>query len=171
MKTLISTLVWVSAILVSAEPHEFKKDFVIYEATVKGKTIKVFLSESPFEPKNYKITSGKESWPKVNGRTVVGFGETDANMMTGLSHLTRLAISFDGHVVEAPKELIAHVFLPCTETTFDQSFRYGMVSISSDAKAVVVDIGVGDGAWSGHIAFTFTAKGTCSLGVPSPPEP
>jgi hypothetical protein len=110
-------------------------------------------------------------WPKVDGHTTAGFCETDSQMMKGVRYLTRLAVSFDGKVVEAPSKLIAHVFLPNTDTTFDSGRRTGMVSISSDGNAVVVDLGVGDGAWSGHQAFTFTAQGGCRLGAPIPPEP
>jgi len=153
MKTLISTLVLVSAILAPAESYEFKKDFVIYEAVVKGKKITVFLSESPFEPEKHKITpktmvgegdNARLVWPKVDGHESAGFSETDTSIMKGLPHLTRLAVSFDGSIVEAPKELISHVFSPDTDTTFDGGRRCGMISISSDAKAVVVDLAVGE---------------------------
>lgn len=177
MKTLISTLVLVATILTAAESPEYKikQDFVIYEATLNGKKITVFLSESRFEPDKHKITPAREVgvganasmiWPMVDGHEAAGFRDRDVSIMKGILHLTRLAVSFDGKIVEAPKELIAHVFMPHSDTTFDSGGRQGMISISSDAKSVVVDLAVGDGAWSGHEAFTFSITGDCRLGVP-----
>ena len=180
MKTATSILLALATITIAGEPYKNKTDAVIYEATVNNKKIVVLLSEAPFDPDKHEITPGgvvgkgddaRAYWPKVDGHTTAGFGETNAAMMKGLRHLTRLAVSFDGKVVEAPIKLIAHVFLPDTDTTFDSGRRTGMVSISSDGAAVVVDLGVGDGAWSSHEAFTFTAQGDCRLGVPIPPEP
>jgi len=76
MKILISTVAFVTTIFAVAEPREFKKDIVIYEATVKGKKITVFLSESPFDPEKHKITPGgvkgegydaRSFFPKLDG--------------------------------------------------------------------------------------------------------
>ena len=64
---------------------------------------------------------------------------------------------------------MAHVFQPHTKTTFNGNEREGVVSISSDAKAVVVDLAVGDGCAAGAVAFTFSSDGKCVLGPP--PEP
>ncbi len=180
MKTLICAITLMLPVCAATEPREFKKDFVIYEATLNGKKITIFLSEAPFEPEKHKVTpssvvgtgdNARAIWPMVDGHEAAGFRDTDVSIMKGISHLTRLAVSFDGKVVEAPKELIAHVFMPHTDTSFDSGRRNGMISISSDAKAVVVDLAVGDAAWSGHQAFTFSAAGTCILGIPIPPEP
>ncbi len=198
MKILICTVVLVTTVFAAPKPKEFKKDLVIYEAAVNGKTIKVFLSESPFEPENHKITPGtvviegvRRDWPeggidskdwpkggfgsghfpKVDGHEVVGYHELETSKLKGVRHLTRLAVSFDGHIVEAEPQLIAHVFLPSKRTTFHSEYRAGMISISSDTKAVVVDLAVGDGDSADHEAFTFSIAGDCRLGVPPPPAP
>jgi hypothetical protein len=68
-------------------------------------------------------------------------------------------------------ELMAYKFMPNIYMTFDSGGMNGMISLSSDAKAVVVDLGVGDAASSGHEAFAFSITGTCCLGFPIPPAP
>ncbi len=177
MKTIILATIAFSALSLAAEPYKLKTDEVIYEATVNKKKIVVFLSEDHFDPTKHEISpavpgdgSDKRIRPQINGSSARGFVGLGAEMKD-IPHLTRLAVSFDGKIVEAPRQLIAHVFLPHTTTAFDLTRRSGMVSISSDAKAVVVDLGVGDGAYSDHRAFTFSDEGKCVVGVPSPPTP
>lgn len=178
MKITVLATIALSALSLAAEPYKLKSDEVIYEATVNKKKIVVFLSEAPFDPTKHKISPAvpgdgrdKRIRPQINGYSAIGFIGSDATEMKGIRHLTRLAVSFDGKLVEAPRQLIAHVLLPDTNTTFDLTERNGMVSVSSDAKAVVVDLAVGDGAWADHRAFTFSDEGGCVVGVPRPPTP
>ena len=59
--------------------------------------------------------------------------------------------------------------------TFDLQNQRGGVSVSSNIKAVIVELGMGDRAGSAIVAFTFTftftSTGKCVSGSPKPTAP
>jgi hypothetical protein len=138
------------------------------------------MSTEGFDPSKHEIVpypganEGRRSpriYGTVNGHDRKGIDGPLPLADDDFPHLSRLAVSFGEEVVEAPKELIAHVFHPNVLMTFDAKNQNGRVSVSSDAKAVIVEIGVGDAAGAATVAFTFTLSGKCVLGLPRPPEP
>lgn len=180
MKTLLLYL----ALAVTATAEDGKwpllKDKEIYSATVNGTTYTVYFSTDGFDSSKhqivpYKVTGEGDKavahYPKVEGHTVVGIDGPVPEAKERFPHLTRLAVSFGKTIVEAPPALIAHVFMPHADMTFDSKYQNGRVAISSDGKAVTVELGVGDGGAAGSAAFTFSSSGSCVLGLPEPPTP
>ena len=158
------------------EAWPLSTDKVIYSATVNQTQFKVFFSTGAFDRTNHKIiplrVEGDTGYlPRVDGHTVVGLDGDVPPTEARFPHLTRLAVSFGGKVVEAPAKLISHVFMPHGDTTFGLEGQSGRVAISSDGKTVTIELGVGDGAAAGWTAFTFSINGTCRLGLPEPPTP
>lgn len=158
----------------------YETNMAIYAATVNGKKIEVLLSEGPFDPDKHKVDrfriekrDGEEVaiWPKVNGYTVVGIDGPVPPKRIQLPHLQRLAVRFGDKTIECPPNLLAHVFLPWTDTTFKPSFRNTLVTISSDLTTVIIDLGCGDGGGTGNQIFTIAADGKCMVGQPEAPTP
>ncbi|GHC68427.1 hypothetical protein [Roseibacillus persicicus] len=159
----------------------YETNKVIYAATVNGKRIEVLLSEGPFDPDKHKVDpfrieerDGKDIaiWPKVNGYAMVGLdGGPLPPKASQLPHLQRLAVSFGDKTIECPSDLLAHVFLPWTDTTFKPSFRNTLVTISSDSTTVIIDLACGDGGGVGNQMFTIALDGKCLVGQPEAPMP
>lgn len=176
MKALALTLLLVLPVRGEDEAWPLSNDKVIYSATVNQTQFRVFFSTGAFDKANHKITplriEGDTGYlPKVDGYTVVGLDGDVPPAEARFPHLTRLAVSFGGKVVEAPAKLISHVFMPHGDATFGLEGQSGRVAISSDGKTVTVELGVGDGCAAGSIAFTFSLDGKCKLGLPEPPTP
>jgi hypothetical protein len=154
----------------------------IYAARVKDTRIVVYLAKAPFDPTKHWVVpgrvegrkgNGRAFWPEVDGHRVKGFSETDTSKLKNYAHVAWLAVLFvdennNEKLVPAPPELISHIFHPSEKTAFDMEHRRGVISVSSDGQAVAVDLGLGDGAASGHAEFTFTAAGDCTLGTATP---
>jgi len=176
MKILIISLFFTLPLLGEDFIWPLAKNKVIYSATVNKTKFKVYFSTGSFDKSKHKITplriEGDTGYlPKVDGHTVVGIDGDVPSAKEKFPHLTRLAVSFGDKIVEAPANLISHVFMPHGDTTFDASFQSGRVSISSDGKTVTVELSVGDGGAAGSTAFTFSITGECKLGLPEPPTP
>ena len=155
-------------------------DEAIYSATVNGKVFTVYMSTGGFDSSKHEVVpytvtgegdKAAAHYPKVDGHTVVGIDGPLPPADEGFPHLTRLAVTFGDVVVEAPAALIAHVFMPHADFTFDAKHQSGRVAISSDGKAMTVELGVGDGGAAGSVSYTFTSSGKCVLGLPEPPTP
>jgi hypothetical protein len=180
MKTLLLCISLVLPAYAEDTKWPLHTNKAIYSATVNGKLFTVYLSTGGFDESKHKIVpytvtgEGDEAvahYPKVDGHSVVGIDGPVPKAEEGFPHLTRLAVSFGDVVVEAPASLIAHVFMPHTDVTFDTKHQSGRVAISSDGQAMTVELGVGDGGAAGSVSFTFTSSGKCVLGLPEPPTP
>jgi hypothetical protein len=179
MKTQIITLLLSATAFAFAGPEKPEKNVTIYETALDSETkIAVTMSEAPFVAKQHEVgpvvrgdDEDTRSRLAIDGIPAVGCLETDPKLLEGKNHLTRLAVSFNGKIVEAPQKLIAHVFQPSADATFDGTRPSGKVSVSSDGKFVVVDLAAGEGTAAWHRAFTFSDQGECRLGAPPPPSP
>ena len=104
----------------TASHQEYVKDEKFYEATVAGKQIALFYSEQPFEvPKQQRKYD-----PKV----------------PGTPQLNALYVMFADKRVDVPAEYLRNIFCPWMETRFITASRDTLVSISSDAKTVSLQI-------------------------------
>ena len=180
MKTLFLCLSLVVPAVAEGTKWPLLTDKAIYSATVNGKAFTVYLSTGGFDASKHKIVPFRVTgqgdkavahYPKVDGHTVVGIDGPVPPSKEGFPHLTRLAVSFGEVVVEAPSTLVAHIFMPHADVTFDTKYQSGRVAVSSDGEAVTVELGVGDGGAAGSVAFTFTSSGDCVLSLPEPPTP
>ena len=162
--------------------HEWKiqKDVVIYEAIVSGRSIKVVISEQPFDPNKHKTTElknqGTEASPNwvgatIDGRTVIGTDQTLPPK--GLPQIERLVVYFGDRKVEVPTALTCNVFLPHinNQGVFAIAWADSIISISSDGKCVLIDLGVGDGGGTSSAFFAVSEDGKSSTKPPRRPEP
>lgn len=152
-------------------------DIVIYEAVVAGTAVKVVISEQAFNPDNHKITEPeKRGTPEdpiwvaatIDGVTVVGTDQTIPPK--GLPQLARLVVHFGEKQVEVPTALMSHIFIPHGSTDFDIDQADTIISVSSDAKCVLIDMAVGDGGGTSSAFFAISADGKISTKPPSRPD-
>lgn len=109
--------------VLAEEEWKIRKDVVIYEAIVSGRSIKVVVSEQAVDPSKHKTTElknqGTEERPNwigatVDGRTLIGTDQTLPPR--GLPQLARIVVCFGDKKVEVPSALTCNVFLPHLHT-------------------------------------------------------
>jgi hypothetical protein len=181
MKTLLSALPLCCLLLPTVLAGEYKiaKDVVIYEATVAETKIKVVASERPYDPARPKTAAminrsedGKQPFKPatVDGKEVVG---TDSNLPpVDYPQLDRLSVLFGGKEVSVRQDMLHRVFNPdLSEKTavFDPGYAGTIVSVSRDAKCVIVDLGVGDGGGSTTTKFIISIDGKVTTRSPQRP--
>lgn len=159
---------------------KIRKDVLIYEGVVSGKTIKVVVSEQAFDPSKHKTTElrnqGTEENPNwvgatVDGRTVIGTDQTLPPK--GLPQVGRIVVHFGDQKVEVPSALTRNVFLPHLHSpgVFTIATADSIISVSADAKCVLIDLGVGDGGGTSTAFFAVSEDGKASTERPRRPEP
>lgn len=176
MKAIALTLLLLISAYGEEQRWSYAKDEVIYSAKVNKTDFKVYFSTGAFDKANHKIVPARIEGDtlylaKVDGHMTAGLDSGLPSKEEKFPHLTRLAVSFGDNVVEAPANLISHVFMPHPDTTFNAGFQGGRIAISSDGKALTVELSISDGAGGGWVAYTFTADGKCKIGLPEPPTP
>ena len=182
MRTLIMFAILQVAISNAMADQEWKirKDVLIYEAVVAGRSIKVVVSEQAFDPGKHKTTElknqGTEATPNwvgatVDGRTVIG---TDKTLPPkGLPQVAQIVVHFGDHVVEVPAAITSNVFLPHLDApgVFSISGADSIISVSADGKCVLIDLGVGDGGGTATAFFAISDDGKATTEPPRRPEP
>lgn len=122
--------------------QEYAQDEKFYEATVAGKKIALFYSEQPFDlPKQLRKYD-----PKI----------------PGIPQLSALYVVFGDKRVDVPLEYLRNIFCPWLETRFIPANSYTVVSISSDAKTVFLQIADRSGhldPFHRYAIFTINDKG------------
>jgi hypothetical protein len=181
MRNFIMFVILVAAMTsVSAENWKIRKDVVVYEAVVSHRSIKVVVSEQAFDPSKHKTTElknqGTEEKPNwigatVDGRTVIGTDQTLPPR--GLPQVARIVVYFGDKKVEVPQALTSNVFLPHLHRpgVFTVARADSIISVSSDAKCVLIDLGVGDGGGTSTAFFAVSEDGKASTEPPARPEP
>jgi hypothetical protein len=179
MRILLSILTLLATVSFSCGEPEWKidTDVVIYEAVISGTTIKVMISEQAFNPDNHKITEPEKRgtaedpiWvaATIDGKPVVGTDQTIPPK--GLPQLARLVVYFGDKQVEVPPALMSHIFIPHDSTDFDIDQADTIISVSSDAKCVLIDMAVGDGGGTSSAFFAVSVDGKTSTKQPSRPD-
>jgi hypothetical protein len=134
--------------------QEYARDKKFYEATVAGKPIALFYSEQPFQlPKQLRKYD-----PKI----------------AGIPQLSALYVMFGDKRVDVPAEYLRNIFCPWMETRFIPASRYTVVSISSDAKTVFLQIADRSGhldPWHRYALFTITDEGAVISRSPLKDQP
>lgn len=159
---------------------KIRTDVVFYEAIVAGTLIKVVMSEQAFDPSKHQTTplenKGTEDDPDwaaatVDGRPVLGTDQTLPP--TGFPQLARIVVHFGDRKVEVPSSLTSNVFLPHLREpgVFGLDEADSIVSVSADARCVLIDLGVGDGGGTGTAFFAVSADGQSTTDPPRRPEP
>ena len=177
---ILLLLLGATPILLAEEEWKIRKDVVIYEAIVSGRSIKVVVSEQAFDPSKHKTTElknqGTEESPNwigatVDGRTVIGTDQTLPPK--GLPQVGRIVVYFGDKKVEVPSALTCNVFLPHLHTpgVFTTTMADSIISVSADAKCVLIDLGVGDGGGTSTAFFAISDDGKASTEPPRRPEP
>lgn len=178
MHPIFIAFVLLSAISVLHGEQEWKiqTDIVIYEAVVSGTPIKVVISEKAFDPTKHKTTEpskrGTEDDPiwipaTIDGKPVIG---TDSTLPPeGFPQLGRIVVHFGKKKVEVPSSLMSNVFNPHDSTDFTTEYAHTVISVSSDAKCVLIDLGVGDGGGSSTTFFAVSADGKSTTERPERP--
>jgi hypothetical protein len=179
MRILLTILALLATVPFSYSEQTWKieTDVVIYEAVVAGTAIKVVISEQAFNPANHQITEpqkrGTEEDPiwvaaTIDGKPVVGTDQTVPPK--GLPQLARIVVYFGDKQVEIPASTTSHVFIPHDSTDFSVDFADTIISVSSDAKCVLIDMAVGDGGGTSSAFFSVSADGKTSTKPPNRPE-
>jgi hypothetical protein len=163
----------------SEQEWNIRKDVLIYEAVVSGTPIKVIVSEQAFDPSKHKTTEltnkGTEENPNwigaIDGRTVIGTDQTLPPK--GLPQVGQIVVHFGAKKVEIPPALACNVFLPHLRTpgVFTIAMADSIISVSADAKCVLIDLGVGDGGGTATAFFAVSEDGMASTEPPNRPEP
>ena len=134
--------------------QEYARDKKFYEATVAGKPIALFHSEQPFElPKQHRKYDSK---------------------IAGIPQLSALYVMFGDKRVDVPAEYLRNIFCPWMETRFIPATRYTVVSISSDAKTVFLQIADRSGPldpFHWYALFTITDEGAVISRSPVKDQP
>lgn len=162
--------------VVAGQEWEIRKDVVIYEAVVSGKSIKVVVSKQPFDPGKHKTTElknqGTEENPNwvgatVDGRAVIGTDQTLPPK--GYPQVGRILVYFGDKKVELPSALTGNVFNPhlLTPGVFTIAAADSIISVSADAKCVLIDLGVGDGGGTASAFFAISEDGKATTEAPS----
>jgi hypothetical protein len=182
MRPLIMFVLLLAAIPSAVAEQEWKirKDVLIYEAVVSGRSIKVVISEQAFDPSKHKTTElknqGTEENPNwigatIDGRKVIGTDQTLPPK--GLPQVGQIVVYFGDKKVEVPSALTCNVFLPHLDDTGDFTIAMAdsIISVSADAKCVLIDLGVGDGGGTSTAFFAISEDGKTSTEPPERPEP
>lgn len=176
-------LVFVLAAIACAHGQQewkIRTDVVFYEAVVAGKPVKVVISEQAFDPAKHRTTEaenrGTEENPDRVGATVDGkpvIGTDQTLPPKGLPQLGRIVVHFGDRKVEVPASLTSHVFLPHLHDpgVFSLEHAGSVVSVSADAKCVLIELGAGDGGGTSTAFFAVSADGKSSTREPRRPEP
>jgi len=178
MRSLILFAILLTTVIssIAEQEWEIETDIVIYEAVVSGTPIKVVISEKAFNPNNHKTTEpskqGTEEDPiwiaaTIDGRPVVGTDQTLPPK--GLPQLARIVVHFGEQQIEVPASLMSNVFIPHSSTEFTIEGADTIISVSSDAKCVLIDLAVGDGGGTSSAFFAVSADGKTSTEHPSRP--
>ena len=165
---------------IAEQEWKIRKDVLIYEAVVSGRTIKVVVSEQAFDPSKHKTTElknqGTEENPNwigatIDGRTVIGTDQTLPPK--GLPQVGQIAVYFGDKKVVVPPAMTCNVFLPHLRTpgVFTIAMADSIISVSADAKCVLIDLGVGDGGGTSSAFFAVSEDGKASSEPPRRPEP
>ena len=165
----------------AAETWPIDKDVVIFEGIVAGTKLQIEASERPFDPSAHKLTglhnAGTEQEPNWIGATIDGspiIGTDQTIPPKGLPQLDRLTVSFGDKKVDVPQKLLHRVFSPHfthDPGKFTHEYADTLISISSDAKCVIIDLGVGDGGGTSSTVFVVSFDGTVRTEYPRRPEP
>ena len=163
---LLLALLLAALPLCGAEPKPAAR--LLFSATVRKTPIAVFMADRAFDPARHKTTPprnlGTDEDPKweaatVDGRAVVGTDEPKA----GKRQLSRLYVQFGKRRIDVPQRLLTHIFLPqINPATFDHRGAINVVSVSADGRAVLIDLGVGDGEYGRTVSFYVGADGACT---------
>lgn len=173
---------WLIAIPCASGQQKWKirTDVVIYEAVVAATLIKVVVSEQAFDPSKHKTTElenrGTEEKPNWLGATIDGrpaIGTDQTLPPKGVPQLARIVVHFGDRKVEVPASLTSNVFLPRLHEpgVFTLTEADSIVSVSADAKCVLIDLGVGDGGGTATTFFAVSADGKSTTEPPRRPEP
>jgi len=154
--------------------YEIRKNVVIHESVVAGTKVKVTVSEQPFDPDKHRV-SEKSNFgtvenprrePTVDLRPVIGNSvETEGSLPpAGCPQLSRVAVHFGDVVVEVPQQLLSNVFFARLHSPGRFSLEYAdsIVSVSSDAKCVLISLGVGEGGGQAEAFFAVSKDGQAS---------
>ncbi len=166
--------------VLAEQEWKIREDVLIYEAVVSKTSIKVVVSEQAFDPSRHKTTElknqGTEENPNwvgatIDGRTVIGTDQTLPPK--GLPQVSRIAVYFGDKKVEVPPALTCNVFLPHLSTpgVFTIAMADTIISVSANAKCVLIDLGVGDGGGTSTAFFAISEDGKASTEPPRRPEP
>lgn len=162
-----------------AMAFDYPKDVVLYEGTVAGQKVAITASARPFSKAAHTTTelrnAGTEAEPDWRPATVEGKAVIGADGMLpkdGWPQLSALTLWFGETKVAVPAEHLHHVFLPhLRPATIEKGYAHTLVTVSADAKAVLLSLGVGDGGGSGTYDLLITADGTVSTATIQRPEP
>ncbi|MDL5047545.1 hypothetical protein QQ054_16135 [Oscillatoria amoena NRMC-F 0135] len=170
-----------SIALCAAETWPIDKDVVIFEGIVADTKIRIEGSERPFDPKAHKVSElhnkGTEEEPNWIGATIDGspaIGTDQTVPPKGLPQLDRLTVFFDDKKIDVPSKLLHRVFLPHLTHrpgTFTNEYADTIISVSADAKCVIIDLGVGDGGGTASTVFIVSSDGIVTTEYPRRPEP
>lgn len=170
-----------STALCVEERWPIDKDVVIFEGIVADTKIRIEGSERSFDPKAHKITdlhnTGTEEEPNWIGATiddspVIGTDQTVPPK--GLPQLDRLTVFFGDKKIDVPSKLLHRVFMPHLTHgpgKFTNEYADTIISVSADAKCVIIDLGVGDGSGTASTVFVVSSDGTITTEYPQRPEP
>ena len=182
MNLLRSTfLLLCTAIVCAAETWPIDKDIVIFDGSAAGTRILIEASEKPFEPADHELTdlhnAGTEQEPNWMGATIDGspvIGTDQTVPPKGFPQLDRLTVFFGDRKVDVPKKLLHRVFSPHLShdpARFTTEYADTIISISADAKCVIIDMGVGDGGGTASTVFAVRSDGSVTTEYPRRPEP
>ncbi|HEY1121248.1 MAG TPA: hypothetical protein VGE67_06590 [Haloferula sp.] len=168
-------LLGVSCSLAEGEKkYQIRKDVVIHESVVAGTEVKVVVSDRPFDPAKHRLsdksnfgTKENPHWvPTVDLRPVVGNSvETEGRIPpAGSPQLSQITVHFGDVVVEVPQQLLSNVFFARLQPPGSFSLEYAdsIVSVSSDAKCVLISLGVGEGGGQAEAFFAVGKDGQTS---------
>ncbi len=168
-----------SAGFCAAETWPIDKDVVIFEGSAANTKIRIEASERPFDPALHKLTelhnAGTETEPNWMGATIDGspvIGTDQTVPPKGLPQLDRLTVFFGDKKVDVPRKLLHRVFSPHLTHDpgkFTNEYADTIISISADAKCVIVDLGVGDGGGTAAVVFVISHDGTVTTEYPQRP--
>jgi hypothetical protein len=172
-------LLLISTAICSAETWPIDKDVVIFDGVVASTKIRIEASERPFDPSAHKLTNlhnaGTEKEPNWQGATIDGLpviGTDQTVPPEGLPQLDRLTVFFGDKKVDVPRKLLHRVFSPHLTHDpgrFTNEYADTIISISADAKCVIIDLGVGDGGGTASTVFVISADGNTTTEYPERP--
>jgi hypothetical protein len=177
-RTIMTVLSMAMPFANAQQEWKIRTDVVLYEAVVAETSIKVVVSEQGFDPDKHQTRElqnrGTEENPNwigatVDGRPVLGTDQTLPPK--GFPQLARLVVHFGDRQVEVPTSLTSNVFLPHLRDpgVFTLLEADSIVSVSTDAKCVLIDLGVGDGGGTTSAFFAVSADGKSTTEPPRRP--
>ena len=179
MKRELLAFLLLATLSVFGAEKELAAARLFYSATVNKTAIAIYIGDRPFDPSRHQTTplrnTGTEQNPTwkaatIDGRVVVGTDQTLPEV--GRPQLSQLYVQFGDKRIDVPERLLTHVFSPHLDRTiFDHRFAHNVVSISSDGRAVIISLGVGDGGAAASYSIYVGSDGTCTNEEPRRPEP